>query len=66
MVDRIETAEIRLWKQLVGAVSWQEDRGYAVFEYDPKFLRSGLDISPLHMSLDAAQDGESTIACRRG
>jgi serine/threonine-protein kinase HipA len=58
MVDRIETAEIRLWTQLVGAVSWQEDRGYAVFEYEPKFLRSGLDISPLKMSLDAALEGD--------
>jgi serine/threonine-protein kinase HipA len=62
MVDRIETAEIRLWKQFVGAVSWQEDRGYAVFEYDPKFLRSGLNISPLHMSIDAAQDGDGRFA----
>ena len=62
MVDRIETAEIRLWKQLVGAVSWQDDRGYAVFEYDPKFLRRGLDISPLHMSLDRAQDGDGLFA----
>jgi len=62
MVDRIETAEIWLWKQLVGAVSWQNDRGYAVFEYDPKFLRSGLDISPLHMSLDAARDGDGLFA----
>jgi serine/threonine-protein kinase HipA len=62
MVDRIETAEIRLWKQLVAAVSWQDDRGYAVFEYDPKFLRSGLDISPLHMSLDAAEEGDGLFA----
>lgn len=62
MVDRIETAEIRLWKQFVGAVSWQDDRGYAVFEFDPKFLRSGLDISPLHMSLDVAQDGDGLFA----
>ena len=62
MVDRIETAEVRLWKQLVGAVSWQDDRGYAVFEYDPTFLQRGLDISPLHMSLDRAQDGDGLFA----
>jgi len=62
MVDRIETAEIRLWNQLVAAVSWQDDRGYAVFEYDPKFLRLGLDISPLHMSLDAAREGDGLFA----
>ena len=62
MVDRIETAEVHLWKQLVGAVSWQDNRGYAVFEYDPKFLQRGLDISPLHMSLDRAQDGDGLFA----
>ena len=58
MVRRVETAEVRLWDQLVGAASWQDDRGYAIFEYDPGFLRRGLDISPIHMGLDAAKKGD--------
>lgn len=58
MVERVETAEVRLWGQLVGAVSWLKDRGYAVFEYHPEFLRRGLDISPVHMGLETAQSGD--------
>ena len=62
MVDKVEIAEVHLWDQLVGAVAWQDDRGYAVFEYDPAFLRRGLDIAPIHMSLDAAQSGDGLFA----
>jgi serine/threonine-protein kinase HipA len=62
VVRRVETAEVRLWDQLVGAVSWQDDRGYAIFEYDPGFLRRGLDISPIHMGLDAAREGDGFFA----
>ncbi len=62
MVDRVETAEVRLWNQLVGAIAWQDDRGYAVFEYHPDFPRSGLDIAPLHMPLAAALAGDGIFA----
>ena len=62
MVERVETAEVSLWGQLVGAVSWQDDRGYAVFEYAPAFLRTGLDISPIHMGFETAQSGDGLFA----
>jgi len=62
MVDKVEIAEVHLWDQLVGAVAWQDERGYGVFEYDPAFLRSGLDISPVHMSLEAARSGDGLFA----
>jgi serine/threonine-protein kinase HipA len=38
-------------------VSWLEDRGYGVFEYDADFLKHGLDIAPIHMSLASARQG---------
>lgn len=62
MVDKVETAMVRLWGRQVGAVSWLADRQYAVFEYDPGFLKTGLDLSPLHMGLDAARDGDGLFA----
>lgn len=58
MVEKVDTAMVRLWGEDVGAVSWLEERGYAVFEYDPGFLKKGLDISPLHMGLAAARQGD--------
>ena len=42
-------ATVRLWGQDVGAVAWDANRGLADFEYDPGFLKSGLEISPLMM-----------------
>lgn len=50
-----QTATIHLWGHQVGAVSWLDDRGYAAFEYDPSFLKRGLDISPLHMGISSSE-----------
>lgn len=62
MTDRVETAVVKLWGDDVGAVSWLDDPGYAVFEYDPAFVKKGLDISPLHMSLDEAKRGDGIFS----
>jgi len=43
-------AEVRLWDRRVGALAEMDD-GRVVFEYDPTFRRSGLEISPLHLPL---------------
>jgi len=58
MVKRVDTAEVRLWGDLVGAVAWMDDRGYGVFEYDRAFLKKELDIAPLHMGLADARKGD--------
>ncbi|MCI0505703.1 MAG: type II toxin-antitoxin system HipA family toxin [Gammaproteobacteria bacterium] len=58
MVKKVDTAIVKLWGKTAGAVSWLDDRGYGVFEYDPDFLKSGLDVSPVHMSLDDARKGD--------
>jgi serine/threonine-protein kinase HipA len=62
MVKRVDTALVRLWGEQVGAVSWLDDRGHGVFEYDRAFLNKGLDISPLHMGLDDARRGDGIYA----
>lgn len=51
MAKALQTAMIRLWGEDVGAVTWL-DQGYAIFEYTPEFIRSGRDISLIHMPLN--------------
>ncbi len=62
MVNRIDTAIVRLWGSDVGAISWLAERSYGIFEYDPAFLKKGLDISPIHMSLGAARQGDGIFS----
>lgn len=44
-------AKVILWESEIGAVSWVEDRQVAVFQYDPLFVKSGIQLSPLMMPL---------------
>jgi len=62
MVEKVDTAVVRLWGEDAGAVSWLAERDYALFEYDPGFLKKGLDISPLHMGLSAARQGDGIFS----
>ena len=62
MVDRVNTANVTLWGEPVGAVSWLEDRNYALFEYEPAFLKRKIDISPLHMGLEDAGRGDGIFS----
>ena len=41
--------DVKLWEQNVGSLIWNEKQDIAAFQYEPKFLRSKLDISPLMM-----------------
>ena len=47
----MNNAQITLWGNLIGAVSWLEDRNAAVFQYDPLFAESRIELSPLKMPL---------------
>ena len=51
----MNAAEVKIWRELVGAVAWNDDIGVAVFEYDPKFKKLGWDLSPLKMSISSAK-----------
>ncbi len=44
-------AEVKLWGRTIGAVALEEGAEVASFEYDPTFLRSGIEIAPLTMPL---------------
>lgn len=45
------TARVKLWGRTIGAVTWLEDRGHGVFEYEPAFVGSGIEVAPLMMKL---------------
>lgn len=51
MIDR---AIVKIWGLTVGAVLWNDEMQMASFEYDPKFVQRGYELSPLKMPL---QDG---------
>jgi serine/threonine-protein kinase HipA len=44
-------AEVWLWDKRIGAVSRDTDAVHATFQYDPAFLPSGVQVSPLKMPL---------------
>ncbi len=44
-------AEVKLWGRTIGAVALTDGSETATFEYDPRFVQSGIEISPLMMPL---------------
>lgn len=48
----MDVISVHLWGQRVGALSWNQDRMLASFQYDPEFVRTGLEISPLKIPLN--------------
>lgn len=51
MAKQDTVAEVSLWGQRVGAVSWDSERELASFEYDREFRESGLELAPFKMPL---------------
>ena len=43
MYSPVDIVEVRIWGKAVGAVALDPRLGYYVFEYQPSFLRSGID-----------------------
>jgi serine/threonine-protein kinase HipA len=62
MVAKVETAIVKIWGDDVGAVSWLDEQGYAVFEYNPAFLHKGLDLASIHMSIADARRGDAVFS----
>jgi serine/threonine-protein kinase HipA len=46
-------AAVTLWGSRIAAVSIDADARYATFQYDPAFVRSGIEIAPVTMPLRA-------------
>jgi serine/threonine-protein kinase HipA len=44
-------AAVKLWGRHIGAVSQQDERDYAAFQYQPDFAASGIEIAPIVMPL---------------
>ncbi len=46
-------AEVRLWGRKIGAVAWDNKKNITNFEYEPSFIKSGIEISPMTMPLSS-------------
>ncbi len=64
LADRVDTAYVKIWDHLVGAVSWNGRDRFATFEFDGNFLDLGLDLSPLRMPIAGARRGNARFAFR--
>ncbi len=53
----VTLGKITLWGNLVGAVAWLENEDFARFEFDPGFLKLGIDLAPFTMPIAAMQSG---------
>ncbi|XHF30980.1 type II toxin-antitoxin system HipA family toxin [Pseudomonas chlororaphis] len=49
------TAKVYLFDRFVGGLLWDEGSQLGLFEYDPEFVKTGIEISPIHMPLAANQ-----------
>lgn len=56
MYTPVPIVEVRVWRKAVGAVALDPKLGYYAFEYQPAFLRSGIELAPLTMPLAAASE----------
>ena len=61
----MNTAYVKIWGELVGAVAWDEDTGIATFEYDSKFKNHSWDLAPLQMPVNSAKSSFNFPALRK-
>lgn len=45
------TARVVLWGRDIAAVTWDETRNIGIFQYQPEFVNSGIQVAPLTMPL---------------
>lgn len=48
----VNLAKVYIWGEYAGAVLWNENTGFATFEYEPSFARKGWNLSPLMMPIN--------------
>jgi len=58
----VNVAEVILWDKNVGAVLWDDNRGYAILEFEQSFIKRVLDISPVIMPLNELQKGNTIFS----
>jgi serine/threonine-protein kinase HipA len=47
----VDLVEVTAWGRRVGAVALDPSTGYYAFAYDPGWIRTGVELAPLHMPL---------------
>jgi serine/threonine-protein kinase HipA len=52
----VPIVEVRIWRKTVGAVALDPRLAYYVFEYEPAFVRSGIELAPITMPLATAHE----------
>ena len=52
----VPIVEVRIWGRAVGAVALDPGLRFYAFEYQPAFVRSGIELAPLTMPLAAASE----------
>jgi serine/threonine-protein kinase HipA len=50
-MNKVDVAEVIMWGSRIGIVTWNESREIAEFQYDEKFVISGIQVSPIKMPL---------------
>ncbi len=48
----VDVAEVKVWGELVGAVSWDVEEQLASFQYGSDFLKRGYELSPIKMPIN--------------
>jgi len=47
----VDVAEVKIWSELAGAIRWDESKQLGYFQYDPKFIQKGWNLSPIKMPI---------------
>jgi serine/threonine-protein kinase HipA len=47
----VDVAEVKIWGELAGAIRWDKSQQLGYFQYDPKFIKKGWDLSPIKMPI---------------
>ncbi len=50
----VDVIKITLWGEELGALSWDNQKNFASFEFFPSFLSKNLDVSPIHMPIHSS------------
>lgn len=56
MYKPVDVMEVRIWGQRVGAVARDPKLNFYVFRYEPKFVKTGIELAPLTMPLAQSRD----------
>ncbi|MGM0935367.1 MAG: type II toxin-antitoxin system HipA family toxin [Pseudomonadota bacterium] len=47
----MEVINVNYQNHIIGAISFDSDKGFGAFEYEPNFIKQGIELSPLKMPL---------------